>query len=1383
MRTSDNLYFGGSGLTLLVANNGGIASLEGLQYARNLERLLPSYNRLSDLSPLASLHKLNYLWIPSNNIRDLEPLRELKSLRNLHLQGVPFADPSPLADLEGLQILYLGKDGQHRKEHDLAPLAALGDMRRLWLSNTANDNILALRHTPSLEFVSLVGTPVADLSPLLNLTNLRELDVRRSGQQDSATYLAQIAQLKERGVSVTYDEVVIDGDADPQIWNDNLFVVPVAGSLTNYSQDNTHVKAAVRTFYDTFTDDFDFLVVLTNQARLANTRNHQGRFTQVSNDVTGIGQRRFDNSGDWGSNGRLQGVVFLPHWDGVGDGAILHELMHQWGNYLGLGGSGGHWGFSSVNGQLGGLDYGQVTDLGEGRYRFNGAFVAPAGYANNAVPYAMLELYLVGLADPDEVPDVKVAQNFSWERDSSGEIVLVNGRPIFTASGIDTITIEDIIADHGARVPARADAQSAFRAAVILLIDENHEALGEQLNEVSAQVTQFSNPANDSEWAYNFFEATRGRATMAMNGLTQRQIANRVPAFTAGSVSRSIEENSPAGTPVGAAVTATDPDGGDTLTYGLVDSTDAGSFTIDAATGQIRVGAGADLDFETQALYGLEVTVHDGLDDTGSADGSVDDTVVVSVTLIDVDEQQDEGPALTGRFTSLPVTHEGLEFRTSFEFSEEPYGLSYVVIRDSLFSVTGGSLSRVARDEEGQSRKWLVWFTPDSADSEVSIRYAGGLPACGQSGAVCTEDGRAFSGDIAVLIPPQAEENAAPTFGAGSVSRSIEENSPAGTPVGAAVTATDPDGGDTLTYGLVDSTDAGSFTIDAATGQIRVGAGADLDFETQALYRLEVTVHDGLDESGAADSSVDDTAAVSVTLIDVDESQQETEVPNAPVGLRAVGMDRAISLSWSDPGDDSITGYQFRLRSAGQSAWRPWRDIPGSGPSTTSRILPGLTNGVEYRAELRATNANGPGAATEVLVTPIEVDESLTLSGDSVLSVEENSASSLATYSADDPDGGEITWSLEGTDAGDFTITAGALSLNESPDFERKSSYAVTVKATAGDESETLDVAVTVTDVDEAPVIGGESAVAYEENGEDVVATYSGSDPEGETVTLSLGGTDADSFTLNEGSLSLNSPPDYETKNSYDVTIVASDGTNETSLDLTVTIVDVDEAPPEDENTAPSFTADTVSRSIEENSPAGTPVGAAVTASDPDGGDTITYGLVDGTDAGSFTIDAATGQIRVGAGADLDFETQALYRLEVTVHDGLDESGAADSSVDDTVGVSVTLIDLDESPPPEEEQPQPGTPEAPVNVRAINVPNATLLVWSDPGDNTITGYQFRVRSAGQSAWRRWRDIAGSGPTTTTQFLYGLTEGVEYRLELRATNAGGAGEATEITFTP
>ena len=112
----------------------------------------------------------------------------------------------------------------------------------------------------------------------------------------------------------------------------------------------------------------------------------------------------------------------------------------------------------------------------------------------------------------------------------------------------------------------------------------------------------------------------------------QQQAANRAPQFSGESLVRNVDENTAAGTNVGDAVTATDADG-DTLAYAL---TGSNAFTIDGA-GQITV-QGA-LDHETQASYSLTITVSDGKDSSGGADDGVDDSIAVTVSVVNVDEK------------------------------------------------------------------------------------------------------------------------------------------------------------------------------------------------------------------------------------------------------------------------------------------------------------------------------------------------------------------------------------------------------------------------------------------------------------------------------------------------------------------------------------------------------------------------------------------------------------------------------------------------------------------------------------------------------------------------------------------------------------------------
>ena len=93
--------------------------------------------------------------------------------------------------------------------------------------------------------------------------------------------------------------------------------------------------------------------------------------------------------------------------------------------------------------------------------------------------------------------------------------------------------------------------------------------------------------------------------------------------------------------------------------------------------------------------------------------------------------------------------------------------------------------------------------------------------------------------------------------------------------------------------------------------------------------------------------------------------------PAAPAGLTAMGGDLSIALSWDDPGDSSISGYEVRSRPARELAWPNWQPIAGSMHTTTSyTLLRGLTNGVLYQVQVRARSAAGAGAPSGVSATP-----------------------------------------------------------------------------------------------------------------------------------------------------------------------------------------------------------------------------------------------------------------------------------------------------------------------------------------------------------------------------------------------------------------------------
>ena len=276
----------------------------------------------------------------------------------------------------------------------------------------------------------------------------------------------------------------------------------------------------------------------------------------------------------------------------------------------------------------------------------------------------------------------------------------------------------------------------------------------------------------------------------------------------------------------------------------------------------------------------------------------------------------------------------------------------------------------------------------------------------------------------------------------------------------------------------------------------------------------------------------------------------------------------------------------------------------------------------------------------------------------------------LATYNATDPEdpSAVITrWSLSGTDGGDFTINEqGELRFRNVPDYERPADsgkdnvYNFSVRASDGSLYGYLPVTVTVTDVNEPPVITTVSSSAtvlrQDENRTSRLYTYRATDPERRTITWSVGGVDRNFFTIDEQgqfSFSETSPPNFEQPgdsggdNVYDVTIeVRDDISNTASLPVTVTVRDVNEGPEiARTGSAPG--------SVPENyDPA--QVLARYTATDPEGG-TVSNWRTSGTDGGDFVINEQ-GELRFRNVPDherpADSNRDNSYVFTVQVSDG-----------------------------------------------------------------------------------------------------------------------------------
>ena len=147
---------------------------------------------------------------------------------------------------------------------------------------------------------------------------------------------------------------------------------------------------------------------------------------------------------------------------------------------------------------------------------------------------------------------------------------------------------------------------------------------------------------------------------------------------------------------------------------------------------------------------------------------------------------------------------------------------------------------------------------------------------------------------------------------------------------------------------------------------------------------------------------------------------------------------------------------------------------------------------------------------------------------------------------------------------------------------------------------------------------------------------------------------------VDTGVLSFKSAPDYETLDSYGpITVVASDGTNTSSQDITVTITDA--------NDAPTVTSSATFTAAENQTAIGT-----VTATDADG-DSVSFSLEDnaaGNGFSNFAIEVDTGVLSFKSAPD--YETLDSYGpITIVVSDGTAETRQ---------DISVTITDANDAP-------------------------------------------------------------------------------------------------------
>jgi len=157
----------------LKLNNLGIADIRDLEQFKNLTHLEIMGNCINDLSPLASLVKLETLFAGNcpfspkdektnqNNYSDLECISNLTNLKNISFTACEITDISFVKHWVNLENAWLYSN----KIEDISPIKGLTKLKKIYLFDCRLTEIEIIRHLPQLEGIAINMNQVMTCHP------------------------------------------------------------------------------------------------------------------------------------------------------------------------------------------------------------------------------------------------------------------------------------------------------------------------------------------------------------------------------------------------------------------------------------------------------------------------------------------------------------------------------------------------------------------------------------------------------------------------------------------------------------------------------------------------------------------------------------------------------------------------------------------------------------------------------------------------------------------------------------------------------------------------------------------------------------------------------------------------------------------------------------------------------------------------------------------------------------------------------------------------------------------------------------------------------------------------------------------------------------------
>ncbi|XP_068600399.1 protocadherin-16 [Brachionichthys hirsutus] len=521
---------------------------------------------------------------------------------------------------------------------------------------------------------------------------------------------------------------------------------------------------------------------------------------------------------------------------------------------------------------------------------------------------------------------------------------------------------------------------------------------------------------------------------------------------------------------------------------------------------------------------------------------------------------------------------------------------------------------------------------------------------------------------------------------------SIQENASKGTAV-AQTQAQHPDGTRKgISYSIFSGNRKQAFSIISSTGEIRVQSSKGLDFEDAPRLRLVVKA-----ETVSSASFM----AVNLILQDVNDNLPRFQLQNYVAYMKETqGYEMPIIQVVAEDVDQGQNGQvTYSLQSSGMSGL--FKIDPVTGSITTAAIMDREIF-TQTKLVVTATDRGSPrlaGSATLTVIIVDQNDNSPTIPLPQEVRIPENMliGTEITLVTGNDVDSSpalSYSLQLDPTAIGKFGIHrySGGISLTSALDFEEKTWYTLTVRATDSQHQTEANITILVQDInDNAPAFSHDlyqvTLPEHTPAGSAVITVTATDGDSGENgkITYRVMSSTQEGYYIdpNNGTLFTDHRAEFDPERpSVSIVIEASDGGLPSLSSLTTVQVQISDV----NDNAPVFHQSDYRATVSEDSIPGSTV-LSFEAFDSDlsrencGFD---FAIANGNEGNAFQIESSVrflegrgfqtvGTLLLAEG--LDFETKPLYNLTVVVSDrGVPQRSS-------NVAAVITVGDVNDNPP------------------------------------------------------------------------------------------------------